>query len=159
MANQAMNYLVSGKAPRRNGNAHPNIVPYQGFPAADGAAPALDDVDAVLVELAAEAEQVFRLILQVGVEGGDQGASGGVGGARFVNLSVDTGSTLASPPDTLRVETLRCIVLTNGLSRQASSITSRSLRAPETAAITRSSATACVSASWSAASFASVGIR
>ncbi len=36
LANQAMNYLVSGKAPRRMGNAHPNIVPYQDFPTADG---------------------------------------------------------------------------------------------------------------------------
>ena len=32
LANQAMNYLVSGKAPERLGNAHPNIVPYQDFP-------------------------------------------------------------------------------------------------------------------------------
>ena len=36
LANQAMNYLVSGQAPRRMGNAHPNIVPYQDFPTADG---------------------------------------------------------------------------------------------------------------------------
>ena len=36
LANQAMNYLVSGAAPRRLGNAHPNIVPYQSFPVADG---------------------------------------------------------------------------------------------------------------------------
>jgi crotonobetainyl-CoA:carnitine CoA-transferase CaiB-like acyl-CoA transferase len=36
LANQAMNYLVSGNAPRRLGNAHPNIVPYQEFPASDG---------------------------------------------------------------------------------------------------------------------------
>jgi crotonobetainyl-CoA:carnitine CoA-transferase CaiB-like acyl-CoA transferase len=35
LANQAMNYLASGKAPRRLGNAHPNIVPYQVFEAAD----------------------------------------------------------------------------------------------------------------------------
>jgi crotonobetainyl-CoA:carnitine CoA-transferase CaiB-like acyl-CoA transferase len=35
LANQAMNYLVSGTAPRRLGNAHPNIVPYQVFQAAD----------------------------------------------------------------------------------------------------------------------------
>ena len=34
--NQAMNYLVSGRAPRRMGNGHPNIVPYQDFPTADG---------------------------------------------------------------------------------------------------------------------------
>src|SRR5262249_10695038 len=36
LANQALNYLVSGKIPKRIGNAHPNIVPYQVFPAADG---------------------------------------------------------------------------------------------------------------------------
>ena len=36
LANQAMNYLVSGKAPTRMGNAHPNIVPYQVFPVEDG---------------------------------------------------------------------------------------------------------------------------
>jgi crotonobetainyl-CoA:carnitine CoA-transferase CaiB-like acyl-CoA transferase len=32
-----MNYLTTGKAPLRMGNAHPNIVPYQDFPTADGA--------------------------------------------------------------------------------------------------------------------------
>ncbi len=36
LANQAMNYLVSGTGPRRLGNAHPNIVPYQIFPVLDG---------------------------------------------------------------------------------------------------------------------------
>jgi crotonobetainyl-CoA:carnitine CoA-transferase CaiB-like acyl-CoA transferase len=36
LANQALNYLVSGKSPRRMGNAHPNLVPYQVFPVADG---------------------------------------------------------------------------------------------------------------------------
>jgi crotonobetainyl-CoA:carnitine CoA-transferase CaiB-like acyl-CoA transferase len=36
LANQALNYLVSGEPPRRIGNAHPNIVPYQVFPVADG---------------------------------------------------------------------------------------------------------------------------
>ena len=36
LANQATNYLVSGDAPTRLGNAHPNIVPYQVFRAADG---------------------------------------------------------------------------------------------------------------------------
>jgi crotonobetainyl-CoA:carnitine CoA-transferase CaiB-like acyl-CoA transferase len=36
LANQAMNYLVSGNAPRRLGNAHPNIAPYQTFALADG---------------------------------------------------------------------------------------------------------------------------
>lgn len=36
LANQAMNYLTTGVPPRRLGNAHPNIVPYQDFPTADG---------------------------------------------------------------------------------------------------------------------------
>lgn len=36
LANQAMNYLVSGVAPTRLGNAHPNIAPYAAFPTADG---------------------------------------------------------------------------------------------------------------------------
>ena len=36
LANQALNYLVSSKVPQRIGNAHPNIVPYQVFPVADG---------------------------------------------------------------------------------------------------------------------------
>jgi crotonobetainyl-CoA:carnitine CoA-transferase CaiB-like acyl-CoA transferase len=36
LANQAANYLVGGVAPQRMGNAHPNIVPYQDFPTADG---------------------------------------------------------------------------------------------------------------------------
>ncbi|WP_161866697.1 CaiB/BaiF CoA transferase family protein [Pseudomonas yangonensis] len=36
LANQAMNYLATGVSPRRLGNAHPNIVPYQDFPSADG---------------------------------------------------------------------------------------------------------------------------
>jgi crotonobetainyl-CoA:carnitine CoA-transferase CaiB-like acyl-CoA transferase len=36
LSNQALNYLVSGKIPKRLGNAHANIVPYQVFPVADG---------------------------------------------------------------------------------------------------------------------------
>src|SRR5690242_5503317 len=36
LANQAMNYLVSGVSPTRLGNAHPNIAPYAAFPTADG---------------------------------------------------------------------------------------------------------------------------
>ncbi|HHH41027.1 MAG TPA: CoA transferase [Chloroflexi bacterium] len=36
LANVAQNYLVSGETPRRYGNAHPNIVPYEVFPTADG---------------------------------------------------------------------------------------------------------------------------
>ncbi len=36
LANQALNYLVGGKVPKRLGNQHPNIVPYQSFQTADG---------------------------------------------------------------------------------------------------------------------------
>jgi crotonobetainyl-CoA:carnitine CoA-transferase CaiB-like acyl-CoA transferase len=36
LANQATNFLIGGTAPRRLGNAHPNIVPYQVYEAADG---------------------------------------------------------------------------------------------------------------------------
>jgi len=36
LANQALNYLVSGNAPPRLGNAHPNIVPYESFQTSDG---------------------------------------------------------------------------------------------------------------------------
>lgn len=35
MANQALNFLVTGVAPGRMGNAHPNIVPYEAFATAD----------------------------------------------------------------------------------------------------------------------------
>jgi crotonobetainyl-CoA:carnitine CoA-transferase CaiB-like acyl-CoA transferase len=36
IANMNMNYLISGRVPQRQGNAHANIVPYQVFDAADG---------------------------------------------------------------------------------------------------------------------------
>lgn len=36
LANQATNYFVSGQAPMRMGNAHPNLAPYQPFPCNDG---------------------------------------------------------------------------------------------------------------------------
>ncbi|KQY99543.1 CoA-transferase [Pseudolabrys sp. Root1462] len=36
LSNQALNYMVSGNIPKRIGNAHANIVPYQVFPVADG---------------------------------------------------------------------------------------------------------------------------
>jgi len=37
LANQGANYLATGVSPKRLGNAHPNIVPYQTFATADGA--------------------------------------------------------------------------------------------------------------------------
>ena len=36
LANQALSFLVSGNVPKRLGNAHPSIVPYEVFPVADG---------------------------------------------------------------------------------------------------------------------------
>ena len=36
LANVASNYLVGGEPPRRFGNAHPNLVPYEAFSARDG---------------------------------------------------------------------------------------------------------------------------
>ena len=36
LANQALNYLTTGDAPQRLGNAHPNIVPYEVFKTSDG---------------------------------------------------------------------------------------------------------------------------
>lgn len=36
LANQAMNFLASGTAPKRLGNQHPNIVPYRTYPTSDG---------------------------------------------------------------------------------------------------------------------------
>jgi formyl-CoA transferase len=41
LANQASNYLISGKVPRRMGNAHPNIVPYEAYETKDGTSIAL----------------------------------------------------------------------------------------------------------------------
>ncbi|MDA9009290.1 CoA transferase [Alphaproteobacteria bacterium] len=36
LANQNMNYLTTGSTPKRMGNAHPNLTPYQTFEASDG---------------------------------------------------------------------------------------------------------------------------
>ncbi len=36
LANQALNYATTGISPRRLGNAHPSIVPYEDFPTSDG---------------------------------------------------------------------------------------------------------------------------
>ena len=36
LANQALNFMVSGTAPSRKGNRHPNLVPYEVFACADG---------------------------------------------------------------------------------------------------------------------------
>ena len=36
LTNRAINFFVSGKAPTRHGNAHPNIIPCKVFAVADG---------------------------------------------------------------------------------------------------------------------------
>src|SRR6185503_11068082 len=36
LANQNANYLIGGEPPKRMGNAHPNVVPYQTFHTRDG---------------------------------------------------------------------------------------------------------------------------
>jgi len=36
LANQSMNFLIGGEAPKRMGTAHPNLVPYQAFSTSDG---------------------------------------------------------------------------------------------------------------------------
>src|SRR3984885_259520 len=48
---QALNYLVSGVVPKRIGNAHPNLVPYQEFPVADGRIIIATGNDAQIVKL------------------------------------------------------------------------------------------------------------
>ncbi|WP_309628377.1 CaiB/BaiF CoA-transferase family protein [Brevundimonas sp.] len=63
LANQATNYFVSGKAPTRMGNAHPNLVPYQPFPCSDG-----------MVVIAVGNDAQFHTlcgVLQVGALAGD----------------------------------------------------------------------------------------
>jgi crotonobetainyl-CoA:carnitine CoA-transferase CaiB-like acyl-CoA transferase len=47
----ALNYLVSGELPERIGNAHPNLVPYQEFPVADGRVIIATGNDAQFVKL------------------------------------------------------------------------------------------------------------
>jgi crotonobetainyl-CoA:carnitine CoA-transferase CaiB-like acyl-CoA transferase len=54
LANQALNYLTSGEVPRRLGNAHPNIVPYQVFEVSDGH-----------VIIAVGSEQQFRQLCEI----------------------------------------------------------------------------------------------
>jgi crotonobetainyl-CoA:carnitine CoA-transferase CaiB-like acyl-CoA transferase len=51
LAFQALNYLVSGEIPQRIGNTHPNIVPYQVFPVADGHIIIATGTDAQFIKL------------------------------------------------------------------------------------------------------------
>ena len=51
LANQALNFLVTGRDPPRLGNAHPNIVPYQAFATADGSLTVAVGTDPQFVQL------------------------------------------------------------------------------------------------------------
>ncbi len=87
LANQAMNYLASGVAPRRMGNAHPNIVPYQTFRVADG----------FIIIAVGNDEQYRRLCGVIGLDAGD---------ARFATnaLRVANRAELSPMVETLTLE-------------------------------------------------------
>lgn len=61
LANVLGNHLASGVEPRRHGNAHPNIVPYQAFAAADGE----------LVVAVGNDRQFAALLAVLGLDDGD----------------------------------------------------------------------------------------
>ena len=75
MANQAMNYLTSGVAPVRLGNAHPNIVPYQVFATVDGS----------LVLAVGNDAQFKRFCAKAGLEGLAEDAKYATNAARVRN--------------------------------------------------------------------------
>jgi crotonobetainyl-CoA:carnitine CoA-transferase CaiB-like acyl-CoA transferase len=62
LANQAMNFLASGVTPKRMGNAHPNIAPYQTFKVADGH----------LIVAVGNDEQYSRLCAVLGLDATDE---------------------------------------------------------------------------------------
>ena len=81
MANQAMNVLVSGNDPRRMGNGHPSIVPYDTFATADGH-----------INLAVGNDRQFQRLCQVlGVADLGQDARFARNSARVVNRVELTG--------------------------------------------------------------------
>lgn len=61
LANMSMNYLVAGRAPKRFGNAHANIVPYQVFDAADGQFVVAVGNDGQFAKLCEAAGEAFHL--------------------------------------------------------------------------------------------------
>jgi crotonobetainyl-CoA:carnitine CoA-transferase CaiB-like acyl-CoA transferase len=78
LANQALNYLATGIAPRRLGNAHPNIVPYQVFAVAD---------DSIIVAVGNDTQ--FRAFVTVlGVPEMADDAIGKTNAARVANRGV-----------------------------------------------------------------------
>ncbi len=60
IANMNMNYLISGRAPKRMGNAHSNIVPYQVFDASDGQFVIAVGNDGQFAKFCAAAGQTFH---------------------------------------------------------------------------------------------------
>ena len=60
IANMNMNYLISGRAPKRMGNAHANIVPYQVFDASDGQFVVAVGNDGQFAKLCEAAGQTFH---------------------------------------------------------------------------------------------------
>ncbi len=60
IANMNMNYLIGGRAPRRMGNAHANIVPYQVFDASDGQFVVAVGNDGQFAKLCEAAGQTFH---------------------------------------------------------------------------------------------------
>ena len=82
LANQAMNYLVSGVSPKRLGNAHPNIAPYEAFPTRDS-----------WFILAVGNDSQFRRFCQVvGIEPDDEFATNAQRLERRVELSAIIGA-------------------------------------------------------------------
>jgi crotonobetainyl-CoA:carnitine CoA-transferase CaiB-like acyl-CoA transferase len=80
LANQATNYFVSGVAPTRMGNAHPNLAPYQPFPCSDG-----------MVVIAVGNDGQFRaLCTALGVQGTGMDARFATNAARIENRHVLT---------------------------------------------------------------------
>ena len=61
IANMNMNYLISGRAPKRHGNAHANIVPYQVFDASDGQFVVAVGNDGQFAKFCEAAGQTFHL--------------------------------------------------------------------------------------------------
>jgi crotonobetainyl-CoA:carnitine CoA-transferase CaiB-like acyl-CoA transferase len=81
LANQSMNWLVSGHSPRRMGNAHPNLVPYQTFAVSDGE---------VVIAVGSDAQ--FRALCAVlGIEDLATAAASATNAARVTNRGAVVG--------------------------------------------------------------------
>ena len=97
LANQASNALISGKDPPRQGNTHPNIVPYQPFEASDKPliiAVGNDRQFAKLAELCGHPEWASDERFATNARAGRQ--SRGDGAARIANASAGSPRTNGS---------------------------------------------------------------